>query len=229
MQSARTDFKFLNFNFKDCLVLVPGWATDYRIFEGLKLNFNYIICSNLNFSSFEKDLSDFLDSLKIRKATLLGFSLGAFLAAQFAARYPQRLRRLDLVGSRPHYRKEELLEIAQSLKKNKKAWLSKFYRNCFSPKQQEEYLALRPLLKDYSENFNLDELINGLDYLGLAAFDTEGLKKVENIRIFHGNFDLIAPFAEAQDLSCRLKAGFVSFEAGHFLFLDRDFNKKYGQ
>ena len=49
------------------------------------------------FSHLE-DLRALLDFLKIRKATVVGLSLGGIIAADFALEHPERVRRLVLVG-----------------------------------------------------------------------------------------------------------------------------------
>jgi len=45
------------------------------------------------------DLAALLDSLKIDKANLLGFSMGGFIAQEFALKYPKRVEKLILLAS----------------------------------------------------------------------------------------------------------------------------------
>ena len=47
------------------------------------------------------DLAGFLDALGLRSVHLLGFSMGGLTALQFAARHPERLRTLVVVGITP--------------------------------------------------------------------------------------------------------------------------------
>lgn len=47
---------------------------------------------------FAEDLYDFMDRLKIKKASLLGFSDGANIALQFTLKYPKRVEKLILNG-----------------------------------------------------------------------------------------------------------------------------------
>lgn len=49
-------------------------------------------------AQFADDLSDFMDSLKIERAHILGFSDGANIALAFALKYPHRVNRLILNG-----------------------------------------------------------------------------------------------------------------------------------
>ena len=45
------------------------------------------------------DLAALLDSLKIDKANILGFSMGGFIAQEFALKYPKRVERLILLAT----------------------------------------------------------------------------------------------------------------------------------
>jgi pimeloyl-ACP methyl ester carboxylesterase len=48
----------------------------------------------LNFDAFTKDILDFLDSEKIDRINLFGFSMGGYAALHFASRYPQRVEKI---------------------------------------------------------------------------------------------------------------------------------------
>lgn len=50
---------------------------------------------------FVADVAAFMDALKIRRATIVGHSMGSFVAHQFAIEYPKRAERLVLIGSAP--------------------------------------------------------------------------------------------------------------------------------
>ncbi|MDQ3806108.1 MAG: alpha/beta hydrolase [Acidobacteriota bacterium] len=50
-------------------------------------------------ADFAADVKAFMDALKIRKATIVGHSMGGLNAHKFAAEYPDRVKRLVLVGS----------------------------------------------------------------------------------------------------------------------------------
>jgi pimeloyl-ACP methyl ester carboxylesterase len=52
-------------------------------------------------ADFAADLEAFMDALKIRKATIVGHSMGSLNAHKFAIEYPKRVKRLVLVGSAP--------------------------------------------------------------------------------------------------------------------------------
>ncbi|HEX6289769.1 MAG TPA: alpha/beta hydrolase [Herpetosiphonaceae bacterium] len=50
---------------------------------------------------FVADVLAFMDALKIKRATIVGHSMGSFVAHQFASEYPARVERLVLIGSAP--------------------------------------------------------------------------------------------------------------------------------
>lgn len=50
---------------------------------------------------FVADVAAFMDALKIKRATIIGHSMGSFVAHQFAIEYPKRAERLVLIGSAP--------------------------------------------------------------------------------------------------------------------------------
>ena len=81
--------EFINRGYKENLVLVPGWATDWRIFDGLDLNYNYISLIEFSPLNFTDGLSQYLENKSINKVSMLGWSMGAFLAADFTVKYGQ--------------------------------------------------------------------------------------------------------------------------------------------
>lgn len=230
MISVKSEFKFLDRGFKDILVLIGAWATDYRIFDELKLDYNYLLTTKLSFSDFNQELLNKLHELKAEKVSLFGFSLGGFIAAEFAAKYPQKIAELILVGVRRNYEPKILENIKLEIQKNKRTWLYKFYLNCFSRADKQGLSWFRKnLLKEYQDSLSLDELICGLDYLAGRMLSARDLTKIRNIRIFHGNDDIIAPIEEALEIKSGLpEAKFVPLaNAGHLPFLNHLFRERF--
>lgn len=229
MISAESKFKAVRRGFKDTIVLVPGWATDYRIFGNLDLNYNYLMPVDFSPASFADSLSEFLDTLSIGRVSLFGWSQGGFLALDFASRNAGKINELILAGMRKRYDREALEKIKPKLTKNKKAFLYKFYLDCFSAADNEACKWFKSrLLKEYLDSMSAEQLIEGLDYLSMAGINTEALSGIKKISIFHGSEDRIAPFREALEIkSCLPQAEFIRIEgSGHFLFLNPDFKEK---
>lgn len=222
----QTRFKFRDRGKIDSLVLIPGWASDYRIFETLNLEFNYLIPDMLYPDTFSEGFLKALKENSIKKISLFGWSLGGFLASTFAAKHKDLVDKLILVSVRKKYKEDEIALVRNSLKKNKKGYLYKFYTQCF-PKRENMAWFRKNLLKSYCENLNLDYLLTTLDYLGKSTIDTASLKKIEKIKIIHGGNDKIAPIGEARDIAQDIEASdFVSIDtAGHMPFLEGDFSR----
>jgi pimeloyl-ACP methyl ester carboxylesterase len=230
MISGQSDFKFVDRGFKKALVLLPGWASDWRIFNTLDLGYNYIFSLNFSPEEFAKRLLGFLEQRKCDKISLFGWSLGGFQAAEFAGQYPQKVDELNLLAVRRKYEPALLRDIADKLRKNKRAFLSRLYPECFSSDDRAAFEWFRDnLLRDYSENLALDDLIKGLEYLSAAQITPEPLHKIKRIRIFHGSDDKVAPVEEARSIAAKLpQAEFVCFQGcGHMPFLNSRFKMEF--
>lgn len=219
-------FKFIDRGKRDSVVLIPGWATDYRIFGSLDIKFNYLIPLDFSPFVFEKCLLDALKENNLDKISLFGYSLGGFLACEFASKHIELIDRLILVSIRKRYRKVMIEAIKNSLKKNKKGYLYKFYSRSFYGKEQ--FLHFKGiLLKEYCKNFDLKFLIKSLDYLSSTELNPESLKKIKKITILHAEHDQIAPIEEAYQIKNALPhAEFITIKgAGHIPFLEKNFSK----
>lgn len=222
------EIKLIEKGFRENLVLIPGWASDCRIFEGLDLDYNYLTLSGFSPFDFAAELKSHLDERGIEKVSLFGWSMGGFLACDFAAGNPDRVDELILLGVREKFERDYLQETAEKIKKNKRAWLYKFYLGCFSERDYEgrNYFK-KELLKPYVDGMGLEELINGLGYLSKAKINTEALAKIKKIKVFHGALDTVAPIEESRKVSsCLSQAEFISLpDLGHIVFLNKQFRK----
>jgi pimeloyl-ACP methyl ester carboxylesterase len=119
--------KFIDRGFKEHIVLIPGWATDWRIFAELDLNYNYLLPVEFDPFNFERELIEQLDKLSLDKISLFGWSMGGFLAAGFSANNPQRVHELIFLSIRQKHDPLLLKDIESKLKAGKNAYLYKFY------------------------------------------------------------------------------------------------------
>ncbi len=230
MPSLKSEFRFHSRGFQETLILIPGWATDWRIFDGLELDYNYLLITKPDVSDFNRRILDKIDQLKINKVSVLGFSLGGFLAAEFASAYPARIAELILVGVRKQYEPQLLINIKREILKDLRPWLYKFYLNCFSRADKLGLAWFRQnLLKEYSDKLNADELIRGLDYLASHALPIEALKRIEAVSIFHGADDIVALPKEVLEIKAELpKAKFkLLADRGHLCFLGCNFRENF--
>lgn len=209
-------YKYVERGYRDSIVLIPGWASDYRIFATLDLRFNYLIPVEFSPFTFEKNLIAFLKENKIEKISLFGHSMGGFVAKEFASKYKDFVSELILISIRKRYEASGLEKIRRHLKKNKRGYLYKFYSQCFSNKEDMSWFK-KNLLETYCKQLDLDYLLKTLDYLEKSEIKVDTLSNIKKITIIHGRRDQIAPIQEAIEIKERLPhARFVCIEdAGH--------------
>jgi len=213
-------FKYINRHHKKDLVLLPGWATDHRVFGGLDLEYNYIIPMDFYPETFAYDLLQYLQNNGFKKVSVYGWSLGGFCGADFAVRYPYAVDEVILVGVKERYDADGIARVKKLLSENMKAYLYKFYRDCFFAKDKGPYLWFKEnLMKDYLEAFSDERLIKGLDYFLATPLDIKNLSELKT-RLVYGAADRIVPAAEIMSLKSKMpSAEFVLVEdRGHFVF-----------
>lgn len=225
----RQKFKFINRHFNKTVFFLPGWATDWRIFAPLDLDYNYIFPFEFSPFTISRDIPGILESLRIKKICLFGWSMGAFLAADYAIKNPSIVEELIMVSIRKRFPLKALSRIAEKIKLNKRAYLYKFYSEVFSPCDTQGLNWFKGALeKHYIDKFNKEELLAGLDYLKGARINT-GLSALENIKVLQGGLDTICPLEEAQDVILQIpQAEFICLKnCGHIPFLDPEFKDRF--
>lgn len=84
--------------------------------------------SGYGLSDFAADVLAFMDEKGIRRATLVGHSMGSFVAQQLAIRAPERIERLVLIGSATTLRNDAVLELRRSVSALEDSVTAKFAR-----------------------------------------------------------------------------------------------------
>ncbi|MCX5748650.1 MAG: alpha/beta fold hydrolase [Candidatus Saganbacteria bacterium] len=208
------------------IALFPGWATDKEIFAGLDIDYNFIFPNLSDPGTLIKTFPLFLEKNGIEKISLLGWSLGGVIAADIAGKIPEKIKELILVGVRQAYTKEWIGRVKEYIKKSKKAYLYKFFLECFSAGDKDALEKFKEgLMKKYFVKFTADELCKGLDYLYQKPIVPDSITQIKKRFIF-GKEDKIVPVEEIIKLKQLFpESRFVFIEkAGHMPFL----NKKTG-
>ncbi|MDO9566318.1 MAG: alpha/beta hydrolase [Candidatus Desulfaltia sp.] len=222
-------FQYLNRGHNKVLVLIPGWGFDARIFEPLDLDFDYLLPQINDPKRFSADLMSALVENQIKKVSLFGWSMGGFLAISFLEEYGWEFaEEIFLVSMRKSYPKKEIDSQIALLIKDRRLYLSRFYRNCFiGQKRTFEWFKER-VFSSYIEMLDLEFLLNGLEYLMQQTLETAALKE-NPVRIIHGEKDRIAPYSEivqmAKDISFPRIVAFK--KSGHLPFLEPDFKERF--
>lgn len=219
--AARSEFKFVDRGFEKTLLLVPGWASDVRIFSRLDLKYNYLLVTKIRPSCFTEDAGQALEERALEKVSLFGHSLGGFLAKDFLLAFPRKVDELFLSGIRKRYVREEIAGVAERVKKNKAAFLRRFYADCFAEEDKEWLWFKENLLKAYLEEMRLEGLLEGLDYLSNVSLEPKDLQGAKKLIIYHGAEDKIAPLKEASEIAKGVPhARFIVVpNAGHMVFI----------
>lgn len=230
MMTSKEEFFVVGGGGVPSMVLLPGWATDGRIFDGVFPGVTAVTTGPLRPKGFPRRLGAFLDRAARGPVTVVGWSLGGFLAAQFAREYPDRVRRVVLVGIRREYPEGDLEGVLRSLSTDPGGCLSGFYAQCFHPSQIPAYRRFRAGLQAaYLREMDGDALREGLSYLAGARLSRETLP-VCPVAIVHGGKDVVAPFAEAEGVA--REGGNATFHplpgAAHAAFLADGFRTVVG-
>jgi pimeloyl-ACP methyl ester carboxylesterase len=212
------------------MVLLPGWATDGRIFEGVFPGVPAVTTGPLRPEGFSRRLAAFLDRAARGPVTVVGWSLGGFLAAEFAREYPDRVRRVVLVGIRREYPEGDVAGVLRSFSADPGGCLSGFYAQCFYPSQIPAYRRFRAGLQvAYLREMDGGALREGLSYLAGARLSGETLPACP-VTIVHGGKDVVASFAEAEGVA--REGGNATFHplpgAAHAAFLADGFRAVVG-
>jgi pimeloyl-ACP methyl ester carboxylesterase len=222
-------FEFRDRGYTETMLLVPGWAFDERIFQCLDLPYNYLLATNPEMSSLESQVVRYDETHDQTPMAMLGWSQGGIALSQLAGRCPERVTQLILVGIRPGYPREGLLEIRRLLDRSRTAYLKCFYKACFAGSDESiRSWFNKTLLDDYLEKFTHNTLTAGLDWLAQACIDPEDLKQVPSVTVIHGTDDTIAPIQEAKELAAKMPLArwLVLQKTGHVSFLHAQFPEK---
>lgn len=183
------------------VVMLPGWAHDWRTMSRCQLQANRIFMQGLVLPGMVSELADFLREERLSPVDILGWSLGGFAAVEFANAYPELVSRLALVGIRRGYSTDEIEQSKAELAHNRAGFLEDFYRRNFLPAQRRDWPVFKAELMDaYIGEFKLDELLSGLDYLSASRIEKKALG-VRPSLIVHGRHDVVAPLEDIVSLA----------------------------
>ena len=222
-------FKLSDRGARNTILLIPGWATDCRIFDSLDMRFNYLMPTIFSPIGFTDDLMEAMKDNGIKKISILGWSMGAFIACDIMKKHRDIIDEVILAGARKKYEKTQNEKIKTFLVKNRKGFLYKFYQDCFSGEDSRSLGWFEEhLLKDYLEVMSLEHLVEGLDYLSEHHIDASALEG-SKVTFIHGREDRIAPIEEAMELvkEAPQARGVWMEKSGHIPFLSQKFKRVF--
>ncbi|MFC1837828.1 alpha/beta fold hydrolase [Thermodesulfobacteriota bacterium] len=202
-------------------VFLPGWGFDGRVLRLLKPSPSWIFPENfLSPDTIEQDLLRLCSEKNISRIRIIGWSMGAMLGLEFAARNPEKVDSMVLVSLRHKWPQSEVKELQNDFSKAPASFLKNFYRKCFLGDRlsyQDFCTTLEPLYLNAAE-MNAKRLERGLAFL--EQFRIPTLEPDIPIRLIHGKQDIVAPIAEMATLD-NAETEIIA-NSGHAVFLAED-------
>lgn len=184
---------------KQPLLFLPGWGFDRRMLNLLaKLEGRLVIApaSFINPATVFSEILTLLDQHKLEQVAICGWSMGAGLALDFAAKHRNRVKSLELMGLRQSWPTTYIDHIKNGIEKNIIDYLATSYRKYFIgyPREYQKFSCL--LQEDYLREVSshLPALHNGLDYL--ANYQPMIPTAHIPVHLIHGQVDKVAPISE---------------------------------
>ena len=116
-------FKYIDRGKGSTALLLPGWASDHRIFDSLDVDYDYLIPQNIHRLDIPEGFGKYYGDKKI---ALIGWSLGGLLGAEIFLKFPHIIDKAVFVGVREIYPADEIEVMRVHLRKNKKRYLKFF-------------------------------------------------------------------------------------------------------
>lgn len=199
-------------------VFLPGWGFDGRIIRLIQPVPAWTYPRTMvDPATLTGDLLSFVEQEQPGKIKLVGWSMGALLALDFAGRYPELVDELILISLRRDWPAAEVTRLHAELAKDPVLFMQDFYRKCFLGHREEGRTFSSTLARDYLDCLGpekLDLLHRGLDYLGSTGIRPAAGPKT---LLVHGSRDIIAPYTEMAELSGAARE--IVDKAGHLPFL----------
>jgi pimeloyl-ACP methyl ester carboxylesterase len=199
------------------LVFLPGWGFDgaigrYGVWpQGVEVLAPAAFCH----AGLVADLRAYLADRGPARVALVGWSMGAQVAWQFAQAFPERVASLTLLAGRRHWPQAELAAIKAELAMGMATSMQGFYRTCFLGHKQLYQRFVNELEADYLARLSRVELEAGLDYLGATPLKGQAPAGV-GVQVIHGRKDVVAPWPERPRITGAVELPVES--GGHLLF-----------
>lgn len=167
-----------------------------------------------------------MESAGDRPVTLVGWSLGGYVALEIARENPGLVGKLILVGVRRSYPAEQIKGVRRAVRRDRPGFLARFYRQCFLPGWSGPYRRFKATLLDsYLEDMHMEYLTAGLDYLARQSIVPSALPDCPVVFV-HGEKDAVAPVADVRRLVREVPRAVLRVigGVGHAAFLDPGFD-----
>lgn len=227
----------------ECLLFLHGFLEDSSIWEYFtpyfsqthqvitvdfmghgrsSLNTNY---SAPSLSDIADDLFDLLEDLQIKKATLIGHSMGGYLALEFAEHYPTYVQQLILINSTAiidsEQKKQQRDRAIAIIKTNKDTFIQLAIANLFTKEAKKELKQPIAHLIEQAKKIPTIALITALQAMKQRT-DKQKLLHTALFPIYFilGQTDPIMDYTVTKDQLIDTNCQLITLPQGHMLHLE---------
>lgn len=116
--------------------------------------------------SMADGINEILEELKIKNATFIGHSMGGYVSLAFAEKFPEKINALMLFFSSPladsAEKKEQRLEAAEVVKKDKESFIRLSVPKLFNPNQLDQLRNEIDTARKWANEMTVDGIVAAL-------------------------------------------------------------------
>lgn len=188
--------------------------------------------SEWTMDDFGNDIICLADNLNLEKFTIVGMSMGGYIAFNLIDRFRERINRAILVATKAQAddeagkaRRNELINLAKN--EGKTPVIDAFKKILFAPLTWERNLNLIDKVSVMMERASLNGIIGSLGAMRDRKDYVELLDKIDfPVLIIHGKSDMASPIQNAELMHQKIKSSKIYFSeiAGHMVNLEDEEN-----
>ncbi|MDA0944568.1 MAG: alpha/beta fold hydrolase [bacterium] len=207
------------------LLIIPGWGISPHCFQSIP---NHRIPDFSYTADWHLDSAAWITYAKTHgPLDCLAFSLGGFMLSYWLPDLAPYLKHIYLVGVCAHYDPKTITRFKKTIAKNPTAVLDNFHAACFQ--NATEYQRFQHYFQPLCHTmWSGPDLIQGLAQLE-RPFHVKPLAEWPALTLYHGHHDAVAPIHATRLFADRLNTECQTLNAGHFPFLNTEFQQQLNQ
>ncbi len=219
------NFAFQHRGYGRPLVVLPGWAFDSRVFPLHEMCRDIVAPSAPLTGEVTPALLKFLTDNGITQVDILGWSLGAVCAVEFARMHENIVQNLILVSARANYPVEMVKDLVIQVSSDRIKALRRFYLTAFYGQSGDYRMFRKKHMPALLEIWSARALTDGLMFLMHHPILPYTFKET-NLLMLHGSEDKVAPLEHMPSLSSRARLKKIILDGfGHLPFLSPRFHE----
>jgi len=204
-------------NFKNSHTLIAPDLLGHGLSEGL----GYVHTTE----EMATQVKSIIDIEKIEKITLVGHSMGGYVALALAEKFPKMIQKLILLNSTPKadskVRKQNRDRAVSLVKKNKNAFVSMSISNLFAEKNRIQFTVEIENLKTEALTMSAKNIAAALEGMKIRKGRSYTLKKITIPKyIIAGTEDPVIPLKEIRVVAEKTETPLIVMEGGHMTSIE---------